>query len=523
MMAAAGLAFPMLRATAFAFSPAMAIFYGLIAFHLLARKMNSRWRAGMFAVLVGAIVLSIYFYSGLAEQSHVFRLVIDKLRFALIKPQDPSLLSYETRSVWIEDFNSPGWNFLLYTVSLPLLTGVAGLIVLFRHAWQNRMDREAFFLVAFGAIFLLFFVLARRMVTIEIIFLAIAAAALLLPKRKFIRVIAAASLALSLGFEGWKSYNFYNDNFISRFVNGHFPAGDLPQAFTIAEHADMLNWLRVNVKTDEPVLASMGFSPVILAYTARPIIIHSMFDAKIMRDKVQSYVEALYGSESQFFDFAVRYGARYFVYESRNLLFDGPNSDRYVAGHMQPSPDSAVYHFHFQPEKLKNFQLVYENAAYRVFRTGPPEDSVTFRPMGIPVYNVDIMKDGGAKRVIAGMRELRNQTIAGFQAGAAGDIAQAIRIWEEVRRRAPYSLDINAQLCLVYLITKNIPEAAQRCEAQLKQQAHSPIGHYHAALVLEQTGQIDAAMDELRTVLAIDPRFLKAATRLNTLSSGAQK
>ncbi len=80
-----------------------------------------------------------------------------------------------------------------------------------------------------------------------------------------------------------------------------------------------------------------------------------MFDAKEMRDKVQMYIENLYGSEDKFFEFAQKNGARFFIYESRNLLMHGKNSDRYVAGKLNPDSDSAVFKFHFRPQNLRHF------------------------------------------------------------------------------------------------------------------------------------------------------------------------
>ncbi len=169
-------AFPMLTATAFGFSPAMSILYGIIGYHTF----NRRW----IAPLICAGSLGIYFAFGLAEQSHVFGLVIDKIRFGLVKPDDPTLLSYETRSNWIEDFNSPSARFLLYTVSFYLPMGLLGLIWT---AIRAKVTRENCFIAAYGFIFLFFFVMSRRMITIEVIFLSLGIGSLLVVRHRIAR------------------------------------------------------------------------------------------------------------------------------------------------------------------------------------------------------------------------------------------------------------------------------------------------------------------------------------------------
>jgi hypothetical protein len=488
----------------------MAILYAVVCFHFTAGLRPARRRA--LTGLVFILSILVYFKSGLAEQSHVFRLAIDKIRFGLVKPADPLLLSYEARSNWIEDFNSPGLQFILYAVSLFLPLGLAGFVLLAKRVKQNR---ESLFLLAYGAIFLVFFAMARRMITIEIIFLAIAAGGLLTVTARRARAATAALLLIAFGYEGWKSYNYYEPNPVNAVLSEKFPARDLPEVYTVAEHTDVLNWIRANVNPEDRILASMGLSPVILAYTGRPIVIHSMFDAKEMRDKVEAYVEALYGSEESFYDFAKSNGAKYFIYESRNLLMDGPNSDRYVAGKMNPDKDSAVYTFHFRPEEQQHFKLIYQNIAYRIYAVDGGAPAAPMLP--IPVYDDRVLGEGMNGELISFLQKVRNLTLQGFQYGGAGNVPAAVQYWEEAKRMAPYTVDIHAQLCLGYLITKNIAEATENCRKQLELEPHSPTGHYHMALYDEQTMHFPEAVEELETTLKIDPRYKKAGKLLRKL------
>jgi hypothetical protein len=523
ILAVTALVFPVLRATAFACSPAMAILYAILTFHFTTGLEKTR-RQVLTSLVFGLSIL-IYFKSGLAEQTHVFRLIIDKLQFGLIKPEDPALLSYETRSVWIEDFNSPNLNFLLYTVSMILPFGIAGLIIILKQAWQERRThgtaaREKLFVASFGFVFLFFFVVARRMITIEIIFLCVALSALVQVGPRWTRVSLSGLLVGLLFFEGWKSYSYFEPNPVREVINHYFPGRDLPEVFTVAEHNDVLHWVKSFVNPEHSILTSIGFSPVILAYTGRPIVIHSMFDAKEMRDKVEAYLKALYSDEDTFYQFVQKNGAQVFIYESRHMLMNGPNSDRYVAGQMKPSKDSAVYKFHFRPESLRHFRLVYQNIAYRIFTVDPKIQSVKMLPQ--PIYDERLLVDNINTELISFLQNARNLMFQGFQYGGAGHVPSAIRYWEEVKRQAPYAVDIHAQLCLGYLIIKNIKEATANCTAQMELQPHSPTGHYHMALLYEQTARHPQAIQELESALLIDPRMNKASDRLKRLNPSYQ-
>ena len=320
-----------------------------------------------------------------------------------------------------------------------------------------------------------------------------------------------AALALTVVFEGWKSHHYFAPNAWNNLVAEYFPPGDDPEIFTVREHQDLLYWLAVNTNPDDPILASIGFSPVILAYANRPIIIHSMFDDKTMRDKVQAYTLSLFGPEQGFYEFAHANGAKYFIYEAKTLFSRGPDSQSYIAGYINAPKQSAAFLFQFQPQELKHFHLVYQNTAYRVF-------AVDHRPtpypiLAQPVYTERALTEGPA--ITQFLRTARDYMLTGFQAAGAGDTAAAIRYWTELKRLAPYTIDINAQLCLAYLITGDANQARELCNEQMRLQPHSPTGHFHQALLLEKSGRPEEAQRELRKALAIDPRMKKASDRLD--------
>ena len=192
---------------------------------------------------------------------------------------------------------------------------------------------------------------------------------------------------------------------------------------------------------------------------------------------------------------------------------DGPNSDSYLAGNPHPASTSAVYKFHFHPEQLSHFQLVYQNTAYRVFAL----DKVTPAPALLPIPIYDERGFGKNAELVSFLQQTRELNLRGFVAGGDGNVPAAVQWWEELKRQAPYTVDVHAQLCLAYLITQNVKDAAENCELQMRYQPHSPVGHFNLALLYERTARYPEAIAELETALRLDPRYKKARAKLAQL------
>jgi len=107
---------------------------------------------------------------------------------------------------------------------------------------------------------------------------------------------------------------------------------------------------------------------VFLAHTGRSIIMHSKFENQRIRGRYREMLEAIYGSEEQFYGFARKYGADYFVYDV-GFLYEGVESRRYKADRMGPlDPNCAAELFQNHPERLQHFRLETADERFAVFR-----------------------------------------------------------------------------------------------------------------------------------------------------------
>jgi hypothetical protein len=79
-------------------------------------------------------------------------------------------------------------------------------------------------------------------------------------------------------------------------------------------------------------------------------------------------LDAIYGSEERFYEFARKYGADYFVYDV-GFLYDGMESRRYKADKLGPlDPNCAAELFQNHPERLRHFRLEMASGRFAIFR-----------------------------------------------------------------------------------------------------------------------------------------------------------
>ena len=134
------------------------------------------------------------------------------------------------------------------------------------------------------------------------------------------------------------------------------------------EYRPIVKWFQENTPTNAVVLASIGDSPVFLAHTGRPIIMHSKFENQRIRDRYREMLLAIYGDEEGFYAFARKYGADYFVYDL-GFSYDGQDSRRYKADRLGPlDGSSAVMMFENQPGQLRHFERMMSSGRFTVFR-----------------------------------------------------------------------------------------------------------------------------------------------------------
>jgi hypothetical protein len=91
---------------------------------------------------------------------HVFALLFDKLRFLGRKPADPSALSPDARSLWIEDFTSPSVYLAIMLFGVP---GIAAVVAGWRARRVLRPSSALVTLLVLLSLSALSFLLVKRL------------------------------------------------------------------------------------------------------------------------------------------------------------------------------------------------------------------------------------------------------------------------------------------------------------------------------------------------------------------------
>ena len=341
VLAAGALLIPVLRVKQFYLSPAMCVLYSLS----LAVWINGGRKKAtiVFMCWLGVLLAAgILLQKSYGEYAHVYQLFFYKLRFFGMKPDLPSTLSWEARALWEGAFNTADAKEFWHSLELCLPLSLIAM-------WMAWREKDVALRV-FALFALLLFPLAW-MVIRYFTFLGFAAAVLaagLITRRiwwKLVVIVATVGQLMAL--------------------NGQPLERQQP---TPDEYRPIVNWLGESTPTNAVLLATISESPVFLAHTGRPIIMHSKFENQRIRERYREMLEAIYGGEEQFYEFAHRYGADYFVYDV-GFLHGGPESRRYKADKMERlDPNCAAMLFENQPDRLRHFRLEFSNARFTVFR-----------------------------------------------------------------------------------------------------------------------------------------------------------
>ncbi|MBI4801960.1 MAG: hypothetical protein HY796_05495 [Elusimicrobia bacterium] len=359
--AVVGLGAAVLRDTGFIVSPSVLLGCALLACLTL--------RGRRLAAILLILGLAALWQAGResASYAHVYALLWDKLRFALAKPADPLLLSQEARLLWMGPFNSPAAGFLVFSF-LPL--AFAGAPRVWRAIKGPPVKEPAGDLCdAMLLIYAAGTALVQRLAPILAFFLCVAALRRGTGRSGKLRL--AAGLAALAFFEMLKTVAPQSPvNLVMPLAASLTPAVGQPEA-SVASQRLMLEWLRRSGEA-RPVAADFGVSAAVLAYTPSPVLLHPKFESAVIRDKTAQYLKALYSDEDAFLAFCRKYGAKLFLHRAADALDETAEGSRYMAGVRTLNESMAAVRFHFFPEKLRHFRLLYENNDYRIFEVGAP-------------------------------------------------------------------------------------------------------------------------------------------------------
>jgi hypothetical protein len=345
----AGLIVPVLQAKQFVLSPAMCALYGLAAAVWIDGSRRKQW-ATFFLAASAALACSLAMRQSYGEYGHVYDLFFAKLRFAGVKPADPSLLSWEARTLWEGPFNNAGWTEWWRSLQW---CGPLALLAIVR-CWNRdyRTPERVVF-----AVFALALVPFGWMVIRYFTFLGFAAA-----------VLAAGA---GIGLANWRRHAW--EGSIAFVITWQVATLNVKPMQRVGpspeEYRAVANWIRAYAAPDAVLLAHISEGPVLLAHTGRPIVLHSKFENQAVRDRFRSYLDAMYGTESDLFQFCQQYDVDYVVVDLPSYLMTGRDSRRYKADRLAPlATDCVIRRMAEEPLELQYFKLVFVEGRFAIFR-----------------------------------------------------------------------------------------------------------------------------------------------------------
>jgi hypothetical protein len=395
----AGFVAPALRESRFMFSPAM-VFGGCLLAFLYG---GAKAAAAALGAGVLAFVASRQAPVEASAYSHVYVLLFDKLRFLLAKPADPAVLHAETRMFWMGPNNSPEPLFLVFNfvplalIALPRLAAVfvkdrfpAGAVEGGSGAGKfGGWDlTDAMALVsAVGT------ALIARVAPFLSFFLCLSAARLRLVAGSRFRAAVLAGLALLAVAEGLRTSAPYSRLNVFMLLAAPLVDYDDHPMVSLGNERVVLQWLKERAG-GRPVLAHI--SGPIVAYAGAPVLLNPKSESASSRRKGREFLDALFGGQDSFRAYCLRYGAGLFVYNTGFVLDESKDGSRYAFGRMRLSADQAAVLFHFHPERLRGFRLLYQNPDFRIFSVEPSTAGAAAKAAGIPpafprdpVYDID--------------------------------------------------------------------------------------------------------------------------------------
>ena len=388
----ASLTIPVLKEKAFVTSYPMIWSYCLIGVYWLQQAFTLSKR-NVLAIFIASVVVSSFLIftltSNYVEYSHVYSLLLYKLKYFGIKPDDPTLLPYSARVLWIEAFNSPSLWRIVYSFATLLPIGAIFFSLSFKDLLEKKTTVNEGMLLYFSLVFFGLYLLIIRMGVFLIFFLSVSVGKMLITQRKVAYYPILLLLFVCVGFEFHKSLNIKNPTLFKSWTKKVLqPETDLPPYGSLRDRIKMIDWIRENTEESDVVLAWFGTGPMVATDTGRPTILHSKFESEKIRSKYKEFASSLFAGEEDFFAFCEKYQADYFLYEPQFVLDKAKDSIRYVTNQLSLSRATAAYLFHFVPEGLHHFSLAYQNASFRLYKVVPQSTITDVARVYQPLFDI---------------------------------------------------------------------------------------------------------------------------------------
>ena len=439
-MVAASITLPVLREKTFVFSIPLMMCYPIVGLAWL-RPGGDGWPAWKRIATAGGamlvfvlIALSIQWFTG--THSHVYAVMLAKLRYLGQLPEDPTLLSFQAKMMWTSSFLTLSWREIWILYSSTLIFAAIALVAVGNQLLRGQHGPSLTMTLYLAAVTFVLAILINRMTIFAVFFLAVSVVFAWPRERRSWRFACGALLVVCLTCEVLR---YTNSSVLPSFQ--FVPVRPEPVAVN-----EITRYLRTHTNSGQAVLTTIELSPHIAEYADRPVVIHSKFESPGLRKKVEEVYQAFYDDELRLYQVCKKYNASYFVYQSNLGDAAGPSSFSHIVGHAGVPTSSVVFAFHFAPERLKHFQLVKQNPLYRVFRVVDQPIKNPERPPYEISYDLGVFVQGDPgdlltveqfKRGWERFEQLRNWTLQARELTQQGRVNEVRPLYKEMLRLHP--------------------------------------------------------------------------------------
>ncbi len=319
-----------------------------------------------------------------------------RLWFIAGKPVDPQLLPESVRFLWSHDRSTPA-PYTLFAFFVPLIFLLPPAFLSLR-GFSLRAGRRVWPPVFVGLLGVLVFWLDRGTIYAAalILFPLLAVSGVALGKHLARRGTLVAIGALLVVTSGLMPLGKANAVYRAGGVLGLSPVN--PDGFAAVSlgnaDLDLVRYVVSRTSVRDPYLVPPELSSLIVTFAGRKTMLVPGATTKKMAQRTGQVIALFYEHEDTLYTFCKASGIRYVVYSIDLLLDTSKYSPLYMAGLRRFGEDAVAKRMHFAPERLRHFNLVYENDVYRLFRVvdGGEPSFLTDHP---PVYQYNILERNG--------------------------------------------------------------------------------------------------------------------------------
>ena len=370
---------PALREKVFLASPSFALAVAVAAAALVGWRWRLKWwqRVAALVIFFAAAYGLGRPFAAAGEYSHIYTMILYKIRYLGVKPADPTALPLAAREIWTGPANSPSLTAAAVLLGPPLAVAAAPLVRHFKRFARGFATPSGYLgaaTLAFFVVFGLLYAGYTRFSVVFIFFVAVLAGGYggLVRSRRALAWLLIPAVVIPL--EAVKAF---------RYEYRPWPWTSLLKAAAESEGGyatvvgdeewRLIRWFGNLPDRDETaVLAPIAASATLLMYAATPVVLHPIYEAPGMRAKVDECWRAIFEGEEEFYRVCEKYDVTYVAYHAAFVMNRGPDSIRYARAATEVPVGSCAYRMQFEPARLEHFTPVFETVSWRVFLVGVP-------------------------------------------------------------------------------------------------------------------------------------------------------